>query len=254
MPTNISTTTPAAPPAGDAPMSAAVTYDVGIPTIHDSAAAMETLEYGLSTVADPTLRRHYLRIALALTSGILVPPGAPELLESFAILRAARMIPASRPDMLAPLGLYMGFGDLRRRDAMATALYEPTAKFILGLLGSPVPARRLRQAVERRLRKLEQVHQQRIEQRLLPDPLVVESGLAGEGVTQFTDADWPWLDAQLRASGRRTDQRTAEVIELYRRCGGSRARMGDSAYVFLQRQIHKPSRLNWLIRQCVGRG
>lgn len=206
------------------------------------------------------MRRQYLSLAMlcaqwrySAANPIWVPAQEAKLLEQFAVIDAMHSVSANDQDFPAVFGAYVGFGDLRRRDAMADMLHEPYVKFILGLLGSPQPARRLRYAVERRLRKLEQVHQQRIEQLLLPEPLGVESGLAGEGVTQFTDADWPWLDAQLRAGGRRTDQRTAEVIELYRRYGGSRARMGNRNYVFLQRQIEKPSRLNWLVRQCVER-
>lgn len=230
-------------------MTPALEYSGGMLQIHDSSGALEVLEYGLRTVADPTLRRGYLSLALAITSRTMVPPGACALLESFAILRATRMIPATSPDMLAPLGLYMGFGDLRRRDAMATALYEPTGKFILGLLKSPAPARRLRMAVERRLRRLEKIRQQRIEQLLMPEPLIVESELVPECGAQFTEQDWLWLDAELRASGKRRDTRTADVLALYRQTGGSRLAMGDKDYVFLQRQIQKPSTLNWLIRQ-----
>jgi hypothetical protein len=234
--------------------------DDGTLVVHDAVGALQALEYGMRVCVDPAMRRQYLSLAMLLAqwrsasaTPIWVPAQEAALLEQFAVVTAMRAIEANDQDFPAVLGAYLGFGDLRRRDAMSDVLYEPRVKSFVKLLRSPVPARRLRYAVERRLRKLEQVHQQRIEKLLLPEPMGVESGLAGEGVTQFTDADWPWLDRELRASGKRTDQRTAEVIELYRQCGGSRARMGGSAYVFLQRQLQKPSRLNWLVRQCVER-
>lgn len=159
--------------------------------VHDAVGTLHVLEHGMRVSTNPAVRRHILTTASAITQWrygaadpLLVQPNEVALLEQFTMATAMRAIEANDHDFVALLGAYLGFGDLRRRDAMAAMLYEPLMKPFLKLLRSPQPARRLRCAVQRELRNLERVdcevdERDRLE---ITEKIVVEPALEMSGI------------------------------------------------------------------------
>ena len=83
------------------------------------------------------------------------------------------------------------------------------------------------------------------------DRLMIEAGVVGDQCMEFTTEDWDAIGRNLRATGRKTDLRAARVLDAWLSSGGSKEEMGLADYVFLRRQLGKPSRLVTLIRNTV---
>ena len=202
-------------------MTPAISYNDGVLDIRNTAAAIEVLEFGLRTVADPTLRRGYLSLATAISKWkyndvehLLVPPIDGNLAESFAVLWLMRTIVENDGSFLAVVNLYAGFPDLRTSDMAAAMLYEPRTDFLLRLLRAPAPLRRLRAAVVRRLNR-----------QLAADDDVIDDVLAEPALESGIDVDG-YL-AGLGSRGVPGDALAAIGDWLN---GMSKATMGDARY------------------------
>jgi hypothetical protein len=206
----------------------------------------------------------------------LSSPGTMEMpagreAERYVIASAAMGVMFADESFLAVAQAGLGFsGGLQSRGRLASLLAPPLVRvgseYVLrsslplldDVLAHGHPAARLRQHVaDRRALAAIQRPQIRGGQRVLSldaevDPEAVEAvkfPVTMETVTTFTESDWRWVERQLRASGRRQDERVAEALAAYRSTRGSREAMGGAAYMRLMRQVGRPSRLAWLIRQ-----
>ena len=187
--------------------------------------------------------------------------------ERFVIASSGLSVLLSDEAFLSVAAASLGFsGSLGSRDLLASVVGPRVVRngreyvvrsalpTLHDIIGHDYPRTRLheraamRARLDRRYRPMTAVDQPVLALENVDEEMLV----ATEHAPALTVMDLVWCEAQLRATGKRQNEKTARALAAYRASGGDRAAMGNARYLHLHRQLSAASYLGWLLRQRTG--
>lgn len=198
-------------------------------------------------------------------SGSMEMPVGPEA-ERFVIASSGLGVLFGDESLLAVAQSSLGFSrSMQSRGTLASLLAPPLVwaggEYVLrsslplldDVLAHDHPAARLREKVA--MRSWRDAHPKPMRGR--GQPLVSLDGLdieidapvANEAALSLMDSDWRWVASQLRNSGDGRNERVGQALAAFHQGGFRKQAISEADYRLIKRELQRPSRLGWLIRQ-----
>jgi hypothetical protein len=189
-------------------MTHVLEYSGGVLDIHDTAAAMEVLEYGLRNCSDPRRRQDYLGLATLCCRWMYAAPtlawlGADDtaaLVEQYSVLTAAR---TGDHRFIATLAAYGGIVAPTQQSVLHDMLWQPKAQLMHRVLSAARPVRYLTGAVRTRMaaaaRQMPQARMAELVESEAPAVMLAKAGIDVEAYVAEIAATDPTLARGIEA-------------------------------------------------------